>query len=66
MTVISTVVVTVTDLLSLFVSLYLCLSGDIKSLNFLVTKDFTVKLADLGEARDFEVMRSSDTAPMPQ
>jgi serine/threonine protein kinase len=31
-----------------------------------VTKDFTVKLADLGEARDAESLRSSDMAPMPQ
>lgn len=39
---------------------------DIKSLNFLVTRDFTVKLADLGEARPSRNVRSSDVGVLPK
>lgn len=39
---------------------------DIKSLNFLVTKDFTVKLADLGEARAYVDVRPSDLGQLPR
>jgi len=40
---------------------------DIKSLNFLVTTDFVVKLADLGEARPYrEGMSKADRIAMPK
>ncbi len=39
---------------------------DIKSLNFLVTRDFVVKLADLGEARPYANMAAVDGAVMPK
>ena len=39
---------------------------DIKSLNFLVTKDFTVKLADLGEARPFKDIPRNEIGALPK
>lgn len=39
---------------------------DIKSLNFLVTKDFVVKLADLGEARPFKNIPKSELGELPR
>ncbi len=39
---------------------------DIKSLNFLVTKDFTVKLSDVGEARIKENLSSSEARELPR
>lgn len=39
---------------------------DIKSLNFLVTNEFVVKLSDLGEARPFKGITSTDRAKMPK
>ena len=39
---------------------------DIKSLNFLVTKDFTVKLADLGEARPFKNIPRNELGELPK
>lgn len=39
---------------------------DIKSLNFLVTSDFVVKLSDLGEARPYKGMTSMDRGQMPK
>jgi serine/threonine protein kinase len=39
---------------------------DIKSLNFLVTRDFTVKLADLGEARPSHGVDKIDASVLPK
>jgi serine/threonine protein kinase len=39
---------------------------DIKSLNFLVTNEFVVKLSDLGEARPFKGMTAMDRGKMPK
>ena len=39
---------------------------DIKSLNFLVTSNLRVKLADLGEARSVSDMRMSETKMLPR
>ena len=39
---------------------------DIKSLNFLVTNGFIVKLADLGEARPYKGVTSMDRGVLPK
>lgn len=39
---------------------------DIKSLNFLITKDFVVKLSDLGEARSSADLRASEASGLPR
>jgi serine/threonine protein kinase len=39
---------------------------DIKSLNFLVTNEFTVKLSDLGEARPLKGMTQMDRNKLPK
>lgn len=39
---------------------------DIKSLNFLVTNDLSIRLADLGEARVYAGLRQSETQSLPR
>ncbi len=39
---------------------------DIKSLNFLVGSDLSIKLADLGEARDYAGFRNSEANKLPR
>ena len=39
---------------------------DIKSLNFLVTSDLSIRLADLGEARMYAGLRNSEAQGLPR
>lgn len=39
---------------------------DIKSLNFLVTSDLSIRLADLGEARAYGGLRNSEAQGLPR